>query len=69
MKKNALCYNSTQKNKNYIEKAMTETVVYPEHTERAAFGGSCLCKRYMKTIPELCVEEIKVLKRYRVAAL
>ena len=69
MKKNALCYNSTQKTKNYIEKAMTETVVYPEHTERAAFGGSCLCKRYMKTIPELCVEEIKVLKRYRVAAL
>ena len=51
------------------EKAMTETVVYPEHTERTAFGGSCLCKRYMKTIPELCVEEIKVLKRYRVAAL
>ena len=48
---------------------MTETVVYPEHTERAAFGGSCLCKRYMKTIPELCVEEIKVFKRYRVAAL
>ena len=58
-----------RKTNNYIEKAMTETVVYPEHTERAAFGGSCLCKRYMKTIPELCEEEIKVLKRYRVAAL
>ena len=31
-----------RKTKNYIEKAMTETVVYPEHTERAAFGGKLL---------------------------
>lgn len=48
---------------------MTEKVVYQEHTERMAIGGSRLWERYMKTIPELCVEEMKVLKRYRVAAL
>ena len=32
--------------------------MYVEHTERAAYGGSSLCDYYMKTIPELCVEEI-----------
>ena len=36
---------------------MTERVVYVEHTERAAYGGSSLCDYYMKTIPELCVKE------------
>ena len=36
---------------------MTEKVVYVEHTERAVYGGSSLCDYYMKTIPELCVEE------------
>ena len=51
---------------------MTERVVYVEHTERAAYGGSSLCDYYMKTIPELCVKEaeggFKLLyasKRYR----
>ena len=51
---------------------MTESVVYVEHTERAAYGGSSLCDYYMKTIPELCVKEaeggFKLLyasKRYR----
>ena len=35
---------------------MTERVVQPEHSERAAYGGSCLWENCMKTIPELRAE-------------
>lgn len=37
---------------------MTEKVVYAEHTERAVVVKSAYVTNYMKTIPELCVEEI-----------
>ena len=37
---------------------MTERVVQQDHSERAVYGGSGLWKCCMKTIPELCVEEI-----------
>ena len=39
-------------------KAMTERVVQQDHSGRAVYGGSGLWEYCMKTIPELCVEEI-----------
>jgi len=40
-------------------KAMTERVVQQDHSERAVYGGSGLWEYCMKTIPELCVKEVK----------
>ena len=50
-------------------KTVTETVVSVKHTERTAYGGSCLCETCMNTTPELCVNNIFIFKRYRMAAL
>ncbi len=39
---------------------MMEKVMPVKHTERTAYGESCLCKTFMKTTPELCVNNIYI---------
>lgn len=50
-KQSPLCYGKAN-----IRKAMTERVVYRQHSERVADGASHLCEMFTKTSPELLRE-------------